>query len=106
MTLDPKDYVGVSDPKYPSRLEIPEKYYDTVNAYNKLASKWFFEGVRGYVFEPDGDSTKNALKVIKTCLSNNTAEHSYKTALVAYMLASFFESIKDPDGVEITEGVQ
>lgn len=101
--LDPEDYIGKSSPTYPSRLEIPEKYHDFENPHNVLAGKWFFEGVRGYSFEVRGSCPRDdVLKIIRSCLNDHSIEHSYKLALVAYMLDSFFTSIKNPMGMEIS----
>ncbi len=91
-----------SNPKDENVMSLMPAYADIPNQYKgvvarswgqKLASDWFFSGVKNMKLVPkEGINTTKALTHIYTIQSSWTPGHNHKSAAVAYLLELWFES--------------
>lgn len=80
----------------PPKDDIPEEYWDG-HEMTRLASHWFYHGLKGYTFVPkEGVDRTKALRQIGACLGSFEPKHEHKEAGVGYLLDLFFKEIKEP----------
>ncbi len=79
----------------PAMSDIPEEFKSSSNKWAKLQSKWFFEGLTGYVFiVKDGINKDNALRHLQCIQGSWELKHEHKQAGVAYLMSLWFDDIK------------
>jgi len=88
----PAEVIGKYLPEWGS---IPDQFKKSSHPYQKIASSWFFMGVKDIKFTPrDGVDLKKALMHIRACLGSFEPKHEHKIAGVAYLMDEFFSSVK------------
>ena len=76
----------------PAWEDIPEEFKYGKGKWSKIASDWFFNGLKKLPFKPkEGVNQSNALRHLKTVLGSFDPEHGHKIAAVAYLLSQWFE---------------
>lgn len=76
----------------PLYTQIPDEFKRGGGKWNKLASTWFFRGIKNVVWTPKpGIDEGMALRHIKAILSSWEPKHEHKEAGVAYLLSLWFD---------------
>jgi hypothetical protein len=89
----------------PEYDRIPEEFRRGTTEWNKLVSKWFFQGVQGLRFVPkpgvDNETYRKVMRQFRCILGSFEPQHEHKEAACAYILSCYFESYSI-DGEEKT----
>lgn len=79
----------------PAWDEIPKEFQDDRSRWNKVASDWFFCGLRNAMWKPKvGIDTREALAHVSEIMASWEPKHEHKEAGCAYLLSEFFEDVK------------
>jgi hypothetical protein len=70
----------------PRQMDIPEEFKSRHNAYSKLASEWFTQGVEAIAFNAGIDAL-TAGRHLQACLGSYEPRHEHKIAGVAYLMS-------------------
>ena len=81
--------------RMPTREEIPEEFWQGHTKWNKLASQWFFSGLKGAEFTMvDGVDQDLALRHLGSILGRYAPKHENKEAAVAYLMSLWLSDVK------------
>lgn len=76
----------------PKMSDIPEDFDNHYNKWNRVVSKWFFEGIRRDAFKAkSGIDRDKALRHIAAVISSWSLKHEHKTAGAAFLLSLWFD---------------
>lgn len=91
-TVDGLD-VALGNAKHlPKRERIPKEFWDRDNAFNELASLWFFSGLEANVLAAKQGVTQSAaMAAIAAILRSFDPSHEHKIAGTAYLISEWFE---------------
>jgi hypothetical protein len=70
----------------PPAEKIPDPFWSVGNPYNRLASRWFYEGLKGLPAFKEGIDPVNALRHLSVVMCSFESNHEYKIATVAFLL--------------------
>ncbi len=78
----------------PAYRDIPTDF-ENRPAWEDLASRWFFSGLKGAVFLPkEGVDTSKALRHLQCIMGSFEPKHEHKMLGVAYLLSQWFKEIR------------
>ena len=78
----------------PKWTDIPEEFRQERTHWNRIVSRWFFEGLRRplpFTFKPGVDE-RDALNHLRACLGSFEPKHEHKEAGCAYLLSLWCDS--------------
>jgi len=83
----------------PPYEDLPEEFQRFKTDWNRIISKWFFDGLpkNTNFIAKDGINAEKALRHIAAVLRSFEPKHEHKEAGCAYLLSLWFKEVKLPN---------
>jgi hypothetical protein len=79
----------------PAMADIPKEFHRGNTDWNRLQSKWFFQGIDARIFQAKpGIDRNHAMGHLQAIQGSFEPKHEHKEAAVAYLMSLWFEHTK------------